>query len=201
MEIFKVYPKGFEANSYILTADGKNAVVIDAASPSVEQEAERRNLVCKYVLLTHGHFDHVQGARALSEKGAAICCGEREEELIFSKDYLGMFGGVTVPKFEISRTFADGEEFTLCGINFKALSTPGHTAGGVSYIADNAIFTGDTLFFESVGRCDLPTGSAIDLQQSLKKLFALDKDYTIYPGHYNETTLNHERKFNPYNRF
>lgn len=201
MEIYKVYPKGFSANSYILTADGKNAVVIDAASPSVSEEVERRNLVCRYVLLTHGHFDHVQGVRALYKKGAAICCGEREKDLIFSKEYLGIFGGVTVPKFKISRIFTDGENVALCGINFKVLFTPGHTAGGVSYIADNAIFTGDTLFFESVGRCDLPTGSAVELQNSLKKLFALEKDYTIYAGHYNETTLNHERKYNPYNRF
>lgn len=201
MEVIKIPPQGFAANAYVLTKDGKNAVVIDPASPAILNELAARKLVCRFALLTHGHFDHVQGAGALFENGAAICCGEREKPLIFSKEYLGLFGGIHVPHFEISRTFADGEEFEFCGIKFKAISTPGHTAGSVSYIAENCIFSGDTLFFESVGRCDLPTGNAAGLQISLQKLFSLKGDYKVYCGHFNDTTLSHERKYNPYVRF
>lgn len=201
MEVIKIPPQGFAANTYILTKDGKNAVVIDPASPAVLSELAARKLVCRFALLTHGHFDHVQGACALFANGAAICCGESEKPLIFSKEYLGLFGGVTVPRFEISRTFADGEEFELLGIKFKAFYTPGHTAGSVSYVAEDCIFSGDTLFFESVGRCDLPTGNAAELQKSLQKLLSLEGDYKVYTGHFNDTTLDHERKFNPYVRF
>ena len=201
MEVIKIFPRGYSANTYILTTDGKNAVVIDPSEPSIVNELAVRKLVCKYVLLTHGHFDHVQGVGALFEKGAAICCGESEKDLIFSREYLSIFGGVNVPKFEIARTFSDGEEFELCGIKFKVLYTAGHTAGSVSYIIENCIFTGDTLFFESVGRCDLPTGNAAELQKSLQKLFSFQGDYKIFPGHFNDTTLNHEREYNPYKRF
>ncbi len=201
MEIIKIFPHGYSANTYILTADGKTAVVIDPAEPSIADELAARKLICKYVLLTHGHFDHVQGAGALFEKGAAICCGEREKDLIFSREYLSIFGGVSVPKFKIARTFSDSEEFELCGIKFKALYTAGHTVGSVSYITDDCIFTGDTLFFESVGRCDLPTGNTVELQKSLQKLFSLQGDYKVYPGHFNDTTLSHERRYNPYKRF
>jgi len=199
--IIKVEPLGFAANSYILTADGKNAVIIDPAQPRILEILKERGLVCKYVLLTHGHFDHVGGASALEEDGAEIFCGRDEKNFIFDKRNLSIFGGVDIPRFNISRTFSDGEEFELCGMKFKALFTAGHTQGSVTYVCGNSLFTGDTLFCGGVGRCDLPTGDCRALLKSLKRLKDLDGDYVLYCGHGENGTLDNERKTNPYLRF
>lgn len=201
MQVFKVLPFNGASNSYILTADNKTAVVIDPSGYNVIEVLKKNGLVCKFVLLTHGHFDHVGACGELFAKGALICCSEREKDLIFSKEYLSIFGGVTVPQFEIARTFKDGEEVNLCGIDFKVLETPGHTVGSCCYLTESALFTGDTLFRGNIGRWDLPTGSFTQLISSLKKLSALDGDYKIYCGHGEDSTLSRERTFNPYLRY
>ena len=201
MRVIKVLPLEFASNSYVLTADNKTAVVIDPSEHNVIEVLKKNGLVCKYVLLTHGHFDHVGACGELFAKGARICCSEREKDLIFSKEYLSIFGGVTVPHFEIERTFKDGEEVNLCGINFKVIVTPGHTAGSCCYVIENAGFTGDSLLKGSVGRWDLPTGNFSQLVSSIKKLASLDGDYKIYCGHGEDSTLSRERSFNPYLRY
>ncbi|MDE5721674.1 MAG: MBL fold metallo-hydrolase [Clostridia bacterium] len=198
MKIIKIDPISFGSNSYILTVDGKSAVVIDPSSPEICTELEKRALVCKYVLLTHGHFDHVGGCAALQSNGAEIWCGEWEASLIFSKEYLSIFGGVQVPPFKVTRTLKHGESFVLCGIRFTAILTAGHTKGSMCFVTEDNIFTGDTLLFRSVGRCDLPTGSFSELKSSLKKLSSLVGEYKIYGGHGADTTLSAEKKYNSY---
>lgn len=200
MKVIKVEPKGFASNSYIITADNLSAVVVDPSEDNVLKALQQNKLVCKYVLLTHGHFDHVGMCGKLSEIGAGICCGEREKPIIFSPENRGIFGGVHIPQFEISHTFRDGEKFNLCGINFTAIHTPGHTAGSTCYLAEDCLFSGDTLFKCGVGRTDLPTGSFEQIVSSVKKLFALPGDLKVYSGHGEDTTLNFERQFNPYVR-
>lgn len=201
MQVYKISPLDGASNSYILTVDNKTAVVIDPSSQNVLDVLKKHGLVCKFVLLTHGHFDHVGACGELFAQGAHICCGEREKDLIFSKEYLGIFGGITVPHFEIARTFKDGELVNLCGIDLKILETAGHTAGSCCYLTENAIFSGDTLFRGSVGRWDLPTGNLSQLVNSTKKLASLDGDYKIYCGHGEDSTLSRERTFNPYLRY
>jgi glyoxylase-like metal-dependent hydrolase (beta-lactamase superfamily II) len=200
MKVYKIYPKGFASNSYILTADDKTCVVVDCAQERVLEECRKLNLEPKYVLLTHGHYDHIGGCGAFYNVGAKIICGEKEDELIFSDDNRAIFHGITIPEFAIDRTVKDGEKLQLCGMEFTVIATPGHTAGGVTYVADGNLFTGDTLFCESVGRCDLPTGNARQLVESVKKLFSLKGDYKVYCGHEDDTTLQHERENNPYVR-
>lgn len=200
MKVYKIYPVGFASNTYILTADDKTCVLIDCAQERVLDECKKRGLTPEYVLLTHGHYDHIGGCGALYDSGAQILCGEREKDLIFSSDNRAVFHGITIPPFKIGRTLRDGEEITLSGMNFKVIATPGHTAGGVCYLSGDCLFTGDTLFCESVGRCDLPTGNARKLIESVKKLYSLAGDYKVYCGHEEDTTLEHERKFNPYVR-
>lgn len=200
MKVIKVEPLGFASNSYILTADNKTAVVIDPYEIGVLNVLKQNNLECKYVLLTHGHFDHVGLCGKLCNTGAQICCGEHEKNYIFSVENKQLLGGVHIPDFNISRTFSDGEKFTLCGINFTAIHTPGHTAGGTCYVTGDCLFSGDTLFRASIGRTDLPTGSFDQIIESIKKLFALPGDYKVYTGHGEDTTLNFERQFNPYIR-
>lgn len=196
--VFKIYPVGFAANSYILTADGKNAVAIDPAQPRILGEAEKRGLSVRYVLLTHGHYDHIGGVSALYRAGAEVGCSEREKPLVFGGDNLASRHGITVPPFSVSFAVNDGEELELCGIRFRVIFTPGHTAGSVCYLTERSLFTGDTLFEGSVGRCDFPTGSGERLRESLKKLCALDGDCLVYAGHGEDTTLARERKYNPY---
>ena len=97
-------------------------------------------------------------------------------------------------------TVRGGQTLTYAGIDFRVISTPGHTSGGVCYLAEDCLFTGDTLFCESVGRTDLPTGSYSQIVTSVKKLYALPGDYKIYCGHEEDSTLSHERANNPFVR-
>lgn len=196
--VIKAYPRAFASNTYILTADGKIAVVIDPSEEGIFALCSKNGLKCACALLTHGHFDHIGGCGEFYKNGVPIYCGEKEKDLIFSKAYLSLFGGVSVPKFEIAGTFKDGDEVELGGIKFKVLETPGHTAGSVTYLADDCLFTGDTLFKGSVGRTDLPTGDFNTIIESVKKLSALAGDYKVYCGHEDDTTLKAERQHNPY---
>ena len=201
MEVYKIYPRGFASNSYLITADGKNAVCIDPAQPRVSDEATRRGLIVKYVLLTHGHFDHIGGCAALQAAGAKLGCLAGEEKLALGRDNMAeAFGFGKVPPFRVDFTLQDGETAELCGMEFRAVATAGHTASGACYLVGDALFTGDTLFAGGVGRTDLPTGSANALIESVRKLYALSGDYRIYSGHGEDTTLDFERKNNGYVR-
>ena len=95
-------------------------------------------------------------------------------------------------------TFTDGDKLNICGIEIQVVLTPGHTDGSATFIVGNAMFTGDTLFLESVGRTDFISGNREDLVKSVKKLFAIKGDFNVYPGHEDFTTLEHERKFNTF---
>lgn len=200
MKVIKVYPSGFAANSYILTADNKNCVVVDPAQSSIFDRVSSENLTCRAVLLTHGHYDHVGGVAEFQRAGAKVYCGEGDADKIFSILNFGLCDMDEIPRFAVDETLRDGQKIELCGITFSVISTPGHTAGSVCYVAERCLFSGDTLFFESVGRADLPTGSAKELFSSVKKLYALDGDYKVYCGHEGDTTLSHERENNPYVR-
>ncbi|MBQ7924632.1 MAG: MBL fold metallo-hydrolase [Clostridia bacterium] len=203
MQIIRISPRGFGANTYVITRDNKNAIVIDPAQKRVEGELMKLGLTAQYVLLTHCHFDHVGGVAALQQAGAKVLCSDREKPLIgTSADLFDAFGA---PReyFYADETLTDGETRTLCGITVQTLCTPGHTAGGACYlIADTDgqkyLFTGDTLFAGSIGRTDFPTGSIGALRTSLKKLADLDGDMAVYPGHEEGTTLERERKTNPF---
>lgn len=204
MQIICVPPQGFAANSYIVTADGKNAVVIDPAQPRVGDEMRNRGLIPAFVLLTHVHFDHIGGVRGLRLQGANVLCSAGESVLIGSDADLCEMFGAPPPGFNADGTFSDGETKFLGRLKVTAIFTPGHTSGSACYLisdekdGDRALFTGDTLFRGSVGRTDFPTGSDSALRKSLKKLVGLDGDLTIYPGHGEQTTLADERENNPF---
>ena len=198
MTVYKVSERGSGCNSYILTADSKTAVVVDCADEEVYTRCEKLGLKPVGVLLTHGHFDHVGGCGKFFEKEVPIYCGEGEDKFIFSQENRSIFGGVFIPDFKIQKTLADGEKITLGGIDFEVIGTPGHTVGGVCYLADGCLFSGDTLFRCSIGRTDLPGGDYTVLKNSLKKLCSLDKNLKVYCGHGSQTTIDFEHKNNPY---
>lgn len=201
MEIITIYPRGFGANTYVLTEDEKNVIVVDPAQPRVESELLKRGLRVGAVLLTHCHFDHVGGVASLQEGGARVYCSAAEKPLVgTSADLFEYFGAPRIP-FRVDETFADGEEKTIDGIRVKALWTPGHTKGSCCYLITSNegtmyLFTGDTLFAGSMGRTDFPTGNEEEMRASLKKLASLEGDYPVYPGHNDETTLQRERENN-----
>ena len=196
MQVYKIYPVGFAANSYLLTADGKEAVAVDPAQPRVLDEAEKRGLRVRHVLLTHGHYDHTGGCAALQNAGAKVGCLEKERALATGAECLAEMFGAPMPAFRVDFTFQGGEELLLCGMRFLVLATPGHTAGSACFLAEDTLFTGDTLFEGGVGRTDLPTGSAAALSASLRKLYALGGDYTVRAGHGEDSTLSFEREHN-----
>jgi glyoxylase-like metal-dependent hydrolase (beta-lactamase superfamily II) len=202
MKVYTVYPYGFGSNGYNITVDDKQALVIDPSSSRVEKELDRLCLTPVFVLLTHCHFDHVAGVESLQQRGAKVICSEQEKQLVGTvADLHGLFGAPS-PQYKVDQTFTDGEELTLCGIAIKCLLTPGHTAGSACYFmqkeGDRVLFTGDTLFMDSVGRTDFPTGNLEQLRQSLKKLTALEGDMPVYAGHQEQTTLQREREYNPF---
>lgn len=202
MKVYTVYPYGFGSNGYIITSDDKQALVIDPSSSRVEKELDRLGLTPAFVLLTHCHFDHVAGVESLQRRGAKVLCSEEEKQLVGTvADLHGLFGAPS-PQYKVDQTFTDGEELNLCGIAIKCLLTPGHTAGSTCYFMQKdggrVLFTGDTLFMDSVGRTDFPTGNLEQLRQSLKKLIALEGDMPVYAGHQEQTTLQREREYNPF---
>lgn len=202
MQIITIYPRGFGANTYVLTTDNQNVVVIDPATPSVLDELNRKGLQAKYVLLTHCHFDHVGGVEALQDAGAKVYCLDEEKPLFGTNaDLCALFGAPPIT-FTIDKTLRDKEEIELCSLKIQALHTAGHTKGSACYlITDEAgkkhLFTGDTLFAGSIGRTDFPTGNISEIRNSLRFLSSLD-DMPIYAGHNEETTLAKEKQSNPF---
>ncbi|MBQ9714331.1 MAG: MBL fold metallo-hydrolase [Clostridia bacterium] len=202
MQIITISPRGFGANTYIITMDNQTAIVIDPAQPRIADELEKRGLAATHVLLTHCHFDHVFGVPALQEQGAKVLCSEQEKGLIGTDaDVFDLFGAPRTP-YSVDETFADDEEKILNGIPVKALLTPGHTSGSCCYLftakdGGRHLFTGDTLFLDSIGRTDFPTGSIAQMRASLRRLAAME-DMPVYPGHNEATTIANERKYNPF---
>ena len=117
----------------------------------------------------------------------------KERKFLYNRSFSLGKGGIRAD-IEVS----DGDELEIGNIRLKFISTPGHTPGSVCYICDSVIFSGDTLFRESAGRTDFPTGSSRQLMGSLRKLSELKGDYIVYPGHDSTTTLENERANNPY---
>ncbi len=202
MERYKVYPRGFGANSYILTADGKNAVIIDPSSYAVVREIEGRGLVPAYVLLTHCHFDHVMFTQELQAMGAKVICLDKEQLSVNTEVDLFSLAGVARKPFTIDCTVSHGEQFCLAGISFTAWSLPGHTSGCAAYLTEDGgerwLFCGDVLFEDSIGRTDFPTGSLSEMRESLRFLKNLEGEYLIFSGHGEDTTLSREKARNPF---
>ena len=196
--VYKIDPVGFAANAYLVTADGRTAVAVDPSQERVLEKAKAAGLEIVAALLTHGHFDHVGGCFALSAAGVPGYCAAAERDLVNGVDSMYREYGTPMPTFKVIPTLKDGDKITLAGIDFFVIATPGHTAGSVTYRVGNYLFTGDTLFEESVGRTDLPTGDWSALKDSVRKLYALPGDYKVLSGHGGDTTLQNEREHNPF---
>lgn len=193
-----------ENNNYLLIdEESKEAALVDAShyDERILDVLKEYGAKLKYILLTHAHFDHILGVERMAEAtGAEVLLHSEDMNLLGAlNSYTYMMGmpSVTIPK--INRIISDGDILTLGSIEIKVLHTPGHTLGGCSFLAPNRLFSGDTLFRESVGRTDLEGGSFKTLESSIKtKLFTLPEETVVYPGHGLTTTIGHEKQFNSY---
>ncbi len=154
------------------------------------------------ILLTHGHYDHIGAAKALKEKyDIPICALDKEREVLgdIEKNMTDSIGaGYTL---EPDKSFTDGEKIHLAGFDIRVMHTPGHTCGSTCYYLpdEDVLFSGDTLFYGSVGRTDFPTGSMMQIHSSVhEKLFALPDETDVFPGHDAATTIRYEKQYNPY---
>lgn len=208
--ILKTFVKGpIEANNYLLIDENSNdAILIDCSSSEDEFVKEIQNLGVnlKYILLTHGHFDHILGCNTFREKfNCDIYVGE--DDIIQIKDAPDMvygFVGVKIPEITaVNKIVKDGDIFKVGDIELRAISTPGHTQGGMCYLSnDGKLFSGDTLFHGSIGRTDFNGGDFDQILKSVReKLFQLPEDTPVYPGHAGKTSIKFEKQFNEINKF
>jgi len=195
-----------QANCYILGCEEtKAAAVIDPGDDAdrILMTLAESALTVSCIINTHGHFDHVGANSRLKEvTGADIMIHELDapmlSELSASAGAMGLSVDDSPPA---DRILADGETITFGNITMTVLHTPGHTLGGISIYTDGHVFVGDTLFAGSVGRTDFPGGDFETLKASVKnKLYVLDDDVVVYPGHMGRTTIGREKQSNPFVR-
>lgn len=194
-----------QTNCYFLyREDSKECIFVDPADQGVNiyKAMTKNGFKIAAVLLTHGHFDHIWGTKELCElSGAKLYALDVEKEVLQDahKNVSSQVGRAYTTDADIY--LKDGDEMTIADMTFQVIATPGHTAGGCCYYFKEAGFlvSGDTLFRDSVGRTDFPTGSMGTLVRSVKeKLFVLPDETKVYPGHGDNTTIGHEKIYNPF---
>lgn len=194
---------GMVSTDCYIVHDGKEAVIIDPADNAsyILEQCRALGVTAVAILLTHGHFDHMMAAEEL--RGALnieIYAGEAEDALLkdSSLNLSSTFGSGTAIRAD--RLLRDGDVLELLGTGWQVIATPGHTSGSVCYLVEeeDVLFSGDTLFEESLGRTDFPTGSSAMIIKSItEKLFVLRDSLMVYPGHGEPTTIGHEKQYNP----
>ena len=185
----------YQTNCYLVHKEGeKECIVIDPGyeANTIMNRAALLGLEIKAILLTHAHFDHVGAVRQIA--------ADTDCQVYVQEQELTLPGAMTDGPVYYTDLYPAEGTIQVAGMEVKVLHTPGHTPGSVCLLTGDAMFSGDTLFAGSMGRCDFPGSSIFDMRKSMRKLCNLPGDYRVFPGHAEATTLEYERKTNPYLR-
>lgn len=194
----------FSENCYLLSTED-SAVIVDPGEFNAEIEkfcSDNQNKE-KVILLTHCHFDHILGAKEIRDKfGYKVYISNHDNQGL-TGDELSLCKRFRFNQefFSADKLLSDGEKFSVGDLNFTVIATPGHTKGSLCYLLGNLLFSGDTLFYETFGRVDLPSGNKDELVESIDKLLLLHDDIKVFSGHGQMTTIAHEKEHNPYKRY
>lgn len=222
MKIDKLVVGAIQTNCYIISSDKKNTILIDPGDEAdkIIEFIDSNKLIVKYILLSHGHFDHVLALKELISKypETEVCISERDVELVENireqMGYVGLdsrlresnneevgndkYDGTSRPRsknIDFDKFLQENDIIELDDLRIKIIETPGHTKGGISLLLNKEyLFTGDTLFKAGVGRTDLFGGDPEVLKKSLKKLLKLPDNIKVYPGHGEASAIGEERK-------
>jgi glyoxylase-like metal-dependent hydrolase (beta-lactamase superfamily II) len=174
-------------------AEGSNSCILVDPGYEPEYLLEQVRLLRKEIaaiLLTHGHFDHIGGVKAIAEETGC--------RVYIHEDDLCLNPRLTGGPVYHTNTYGEGDQLQLAGLTLQVLHTPGHTPGCVCLLCEDVMFAGDTLFAGTCGRTDLPHSAPEKMRTSLNRLAALEGNYQVLPGHGRASTLDEERKLNPF---
>lgn len=200
MELKRIPAGVYAANCYIIMdEETKEALIMDPGGDEEDiiEAADNLGAGVKYIVLTHGHIDHTGAVITLKKRyNVPVYIHAKDEELILKRTF--MFGVLDSSK-GADGNLKDGDILTLGNMEVKCIETPGHTPGGVCFLVENNLFTGDTLFSGSIGRTDLTGGDFDTIISSIKeKLMVLDSGVVVYPGHGPSSTIGREKQSNPF---
>ncbi|MBR0509232.1 MAG: MBL fold metallo-hydrolase [Clostridia bacterium] len=206
MRVYSAVIGSYQTNCYLLTdPESGETAAIDCAVFDCDYQrflAEAGVARLKYILLTHGHFDHISGVKALRDAcGGTVCIHAADADCLTDETRsLNAYVDYAVLQPVSADCLIDEKSVLTLGSHaITVMPTPGHTPGSVCFLTDDGkMFSGDTLFRLSMGRTDMPGGSTRTLFASLRQIGALEGDYTVYPGHMEQTTLEFEKKYNRY---
>ncbi len=205
MTIYQTRVGPIETNCYVVADPDGNAAVIDpgAEGERVNRILDEHHFQLAAILLTHGHFDHIGGVKKLlaAHPQAEVVIGEKDAPMLGNKP-----GAMWTPYIDLNdytdlratRLVREGDVIQVGSLSFAVLDTPGHTRGGVCYLCEDCLFSGDTLFRFECGRTDLDGGDYPTILRSLRKLHDLPGNYRVLPGHDELSSLEEERQGNPY---
>ena len=204
MEVIEYQTGPLRTNTYLVYDETKEAFLVDPGSylKQISNKIVEKELNLKYIVLTHGHADHIGGIKNFKADfpDVKVVALDKEKEVLndaVMNNSTQILGGIVT--MDADEYIEEGTTLQVGNMALRIVATPGHTPGGMSIIVDGIVFCGDTLFKGSIGRSDFPGGDYLTLIDSIKtKLFALPDDTKVYPGHMQKTTIGWEKKHNPF---
>ena len=202
-DIVQIVSNVMGANCYLINYNNKTIIIDPCVNCDVLEKYNVKEV--EAILITHGHIDHIAYLKEIVYKyNPTVYATKKGLEMIYNDDL--NLSNYFIKPLEIKNDsfryiIIEDNKTIIEDLNIKCITTPGHTKCSVCYLLENNLFTGDTLFDRSVGRTDFPTGNSLELRESLKKILRFNKDFIIYPGHNNISTIEEQKKKNYYLQF